>query len=92
MVIILGFFNESTYINKPTLKNINNSTREGPSIELASIACAASEIGYVVALSRCNDWDNIKSDHLKKNEFSVDESMIKEYERLEIKAKNNQIS
>jgi ATP-dependent exoDNAse (exonuclease V) alpha subunit len=39
-----------------------------------------------VALSRCNNWNNIKIRSLEKDAFTVDESMIKEYERLEAKA------
>ena len=39
-----------------------------------------------VALSRCNNWDNIKIRSLTREAFTVDKSMIKEYERLESKA------
>jgi len=39
-----------------------------------------------VALSRCNNWNNIKIRSLSKEAFTVDISMIEEYERLERKA------
>ncbi|RHZ68383.1 hypothetical protein Glove_295g45 [Diversispora epigaea] len=35
------------------------------------------------ALSRCYKWDNIKIRSLNREAFAVDESMIKEYKRLE---------
>jgi hypothetical protein len=40
---------------------------------------------YVV-LSRCTNWDNVKIRSLSMEAFTVDKSMIKEYERLECMA------
>ncbi|CAG8648692.1 2787_t:CDS:2 [Funneliformis caledonium] len=39
-----------------------------------------------VALSRCNNWNNIKIRLLTREAFTVDNATIKEYERLEHKA------
>ncbi|RIA89446.1 hypothetical protein C1645_694349, partial [Glomus cerebriforme] len=36
-----------------------------------------------VAISRCNNWNNVKIKSLSMDAFAVDKSMIKEYERLE---------
>jgi ATP-dependent DNA helicase PIF1 len=36
-----------------------------------------------VAISRCKSWDNVKIKSLSREAFTVDKSMIKEYERLE---------
>ena len=38
------------------------------------------------AISRCTNWDNVKIKSLSREAFIVDKSMIKEYERLEVKA------
>ncbi|CAG8694370.1 12862_t:CDS:2 [Funneliformis caledonium] len=37
------------------------------------------------AISRCSNWNNVKIKSLSKEAFTVDKSMIKEYERLEAK-------
>jgi hypothetical protein len=37
-------------------------------------------------VSRCNSWDNVKIRSLNREAFKVDDSMIKEYKRLEKKA------
>ena len=37
-------------------------------------------------VSRCNSWDNVKIRSLSREAFKVDDSMIKEYKRLEKKA------
>ena len=37
-------------------------------------------------ISRCNSWDNVKIRSLSREAFKVDDSMIKEYKRLEKKA------
>jgi hypothetical protein len=37
-------------------------------------------------ISRCNSWDNVKIKSLSREAFKVDDSMIKEYKRLEKKA------
>jgi hypothetical protein len=36
-----------------------------------------------VAISRCSNWNDVKIRSLSREAFIVDESMIKEYERLE---------
>jgi hypothetical protein len=36
-----------------------------------------------VAISRCNNWSNVKIKSLSREAFAVDKLMIKEYERLE---------
>ena len=38
------------------------------------------------AISRCKSWNNIKIKSLSRKAFMVDKLMIKEYERLEIRA------
>ncbi|CAG8688230.1 16061_t:CDS:2 [Funneliformis caledonium] len=38
------------------------------------------------AISRCSNWNNVKIKSLSKGAFTVDKSMIKEYERLVEKA------
>ncbi|CAG8838820.1 33737_t:CDS:2, partial [Racocetra persica] len=40
-----------------------------------------------VALSRCTNWDHLKIQSLNNTAFITDQSMIKEYERLELKAR-----
>ena len=39
-----------------------------------------------VAISRYSNWDNVKIKSLSREAFTVDKSVIKEYERLEAKA------
>ncbi|RHZ70774.1 hypothetical protein Glove_267g53 [Diversispora epigaea] len=67
-------------------KNIQGITL--PNVSLNLDAQMFEKGQAYTALSRCCEWDNIKIRSLNREAFAVDESMIKEYERLETVASN----